>query len=142
MCDRFRICCIIYAKGFIKTFEKKIWVPSQSPTLILSLKLPLLSILSTTKKIREEECLELVGSVTSWVSSNNHSSFLYVRLGQVKVNDCPAGLDNWPRTVRAPRRGQKQEIASVTKRRNTAPGFNTLDPTNVFHERNKNSKFS
>ena len=27
------------------------------------------------------ESLELVGLVTSWVSSNNHSSFLYVSLG-------------------------------------------------------------
>ena len=52
---------------------------------------------------------DLVGLVTSWVSSNYHSRFLQVSLCQVKVNDCPAGLDNWPRRVRAPRRGQKQE---------------------------------
>ncbi len=30
-------------------------------------------------------------------------------IGQVKVNDCPAGLDNWSRRVSAPRRVQKKE---------------------------------
>ncbi len=47
--------------------------------------------------------LDLVGLVTSWISSNNHK----VSLVQVKVNDCPAGLNNLPR------RGQKQEKATV-----------------------------
>ncbi len=37
--------------------------------------------------------LNLVGLVTSWGSSNNHRSFLYVSLGYVKDNDCPAGLE-------------------------------------------------
>ena len=47
--------------------------------------------------------LDLVALVISWVSSNNYSSFLQISLGQVTVNDCPAGLVNWPH------RGQKQE---------------------------------
>ena len=37
------------------------------------------------------------------------------RLGYLRVNDCPAGA-------------RKRIKASVKKRRNTAPGFNTLDP--------------
>ena len=44
------------------------------------------------------QTLDLVGLVTSWGSSNNHSSYLQVSLGQVKV-----------RRVRAPRSGQKYE---------------------------------
>ena len=32
-----------------------------------------------------EKVWDLVGLVTSWVSSNNHSSFLYVSLGYVRL---------------------------------------------------------
>ena len=38
-----------------------------------------------------------------------------VRLGLLRVIDCPAGV-------------RKRRKASVKKRRNTAPGFKTLDP--------------
>ncbi len=63
--------------------------------------------------ISPEKCKNL------WTSSVwFHHGFLYIIkvafisqfiLGQIKVNDCPTGFDNWPRRVRAPRRGQKQE---------------------------------
>ncbi len=46
------------------------------------------------------------------------------------VNDCPAGIENWSRRDRAPH--SKRRKASVTKRRNTAPGFNTPDPTFLY----------
>ncbi len=43
------------------------------------------------------------------------------RLGFVRVNDCPAGLG-------PPAGAKNRRKATVTKRRNTAPGFNTPDP--------------
>ena len=46
--------------------------------------------------------------------------FWKVRLSYLRVNDCPAGLE--------PTAGaRKRRQASVTNRRNTAPGFNKLD---------------
>ena len=59
--------------------------------------------------IHGQKYLDLVSFFTLWVSSNNHSSFLYVRLGKVKVNDCPAAFDNRPLRVRA-HRAQGLEI--------------------------------
>ena len=45
----------------------------------------------------------------------------------MRVNDCPAGLG-------PPHPGaRKRRKASVTKRRNTAPGFNTPDPKYLIH---------
>ena len=52
----------------------------------------------------------------SRVSSYFHSSFYQIRLGQLRDNDCPPGLEN-------------RRKAIVTKRRNTTPGFNTPDPS-------------
>ena len=45
------------------------------------------------KKPATLDSSELVGLVTSWVSSNNHSSFLYVSLGLVRLEP-PAGARN------------------------------------------------
>ena len=45
----------------------------------------------------------------------------------------PAGLESWPRRVRAPAGVRKRRKATVKKRRNTAPGFKALDPK-YFHE--------
>ncbi len=42
----------------------------------------------------------------------------YNRLGQAKVNDCPAGLENQPYRVRAFCRGQKRRKATRKIRRN------------------------
>ena len=44
-----------------------------------------------------------------------------VRLGYIGLGDCPTGLGNWPRRVRAPRRGQKQEKSYCKKKRRIAP---------------------
>ncbi len=59
--------------------------------------------------------------ISSVGSSNNHSSFVQVGLNEVKVNDCPAWLDNWYRRVRAPPppRGQKQEKSYCDYLKNT-----------------------
>ncbi len=51
------------------------------------------------------------------------------RLGQLRNKDCPAGLENWPAGLRPPAGTRKRRKASVTKRRNTSPGFNTPDTT-------------
>ena len=50
-----------------------------------------------------------------WVSSYFHIWMMgYFRVGQVRVNECPAGSGNWPR------RCQKYEKATVKIRRNTS----------------------
>ncbi len=47
-----------------------------------------------------------------------------VRFGQLRVNDCPAGLE-------PPAMARKGRKATVKKPRNTAPGFKALDPKNL-----------
>ena len=46
------------------------------------------------------------------------AGLFYLRLGSIRVNDCPAGLENLPRKVRALAGASNKRKASVKIRRN------------------------
>ena len=50
----------------------------------------------------------------------------YFRLGWEKVNECPAGFENWPR------RGYKKEISYCENTKKPATSFPSYDPTGPF----------
>ncbi len=55
-----------------------------------------------------------------------------VRSGYVKVNECPAGLEHYPRRVRAPSWGYKQEKSYCENTKKPATSDSSLDP-NIFY---------
>ena len=107
-----------YKDGFI--VEQKKRIISHRKFLLLEL------IKSRALQIKIFVTSVLTGTGFLQIFTVDFDRLLQVRLGQLRVNDCPAGLESWPRRVRAHRR--KRRKATVKKRRNTAPGFKALDP--------------